>query len=74
MTEDPVEPTEEDSPLVCFCMIVDEATIRRAIDAGAHSVEELQNATYACTGCGTCRYDLMRLLDDRAQPPRRSLQ
>ena len=47
-------------------MFVHEATLRRAIERGARSVRDLQDATRAGTGCGTCRMDLQRLLDEAA--------
>jgi bacterioferritin-associated ferredoxin len=52
-------------------MLVDRATIRTAIDAGAGSIAEIQDVTRACLGCGTCRFDLYELLaeaDRSAQP------
>jgi NAD(P)H-nitrite reductase large subunit len=65
------DPTDRpgDSPLVCHCMIVDEATIRRAIASGARTLEAVQDETYASTGCGTCRYDIERLLAEAGYPP-----
>ena len=48
--------------MICHCMSVDRRTIEAAIAAGATTVEDLQDATRACTGCGTCRWDLLELL------------
>ena len=72
-TVNPVNPDRPtgDSPTVCHCMLVDRATIRTAIDAGAGSIAEIQDVTRACLGCGTCRFDLYELLagaDRSAQP------
>jgi bacterioferritin-associated ferredoxin len=55
-------------------MLVDLATIRTAIDAGAESIAEIQDATRACLGCGTCRFDLYELLAeaDRSARPEAS--
>ena len=56
-------------PLVCRCHGVTEATVRRVIAAGAHTVEALVAATGAGTGCGSCKPDLVRLLDEVLQAP-----
>ena len=56
-------PGDEASPRVCWCMTVHEATLIRAIRAGAVTPEALRAATRAGMGCGTCRIDLQRLLE-----------
>ena len=53
---------DDDDDLVCYCMRVDRGTIRAAIAAGAASVEDLQERTHACLGCGTCRLELLEML------------
>lgn len=55
-------PEDEDTPLVCFCMHVPEATLRRAVERGADSVHTLSDWTAAGMGCGTCRSELERIL------------
>ncbi|MCB9869775.1 MAG: (2Fe-2S)-binding protein [Planctomycetes bacterium] len=45
-------------------MRVTRGTLLAAIRGGARSVEALQYATGASTGCGTCHYDLLQLLAD----------
>jgi len=52
--------------VVCHCMDVTRDRLRAAIDGGARSISDLQDTTSACTGCGTCREDLLNML-----PPRR---
>jgi NAD(P)H-nitrite reductase large subunit len=62
---------EDGNPIVCHCMQVDSATIEAAIEAGARTVAALQDATRACLGCGTCRFELIARLADapvRARP------
>jgi NAD(P)H-nitrite reductase large subunit len=54
----------EDDPRICFCMRVHEQELRTAIRAGADTVEKLRDTTRAGTGCGTCRIDLIALLDE----------
>lgn len=54
------------SPLVCFCRRVTEAELREAMDRDARSVEDLVERTSAGTGCGTCRFDLERMIRERS--------
>ena len=49
---------------ICVCMKVHAGTLRRAIQAGARSLEDLGHTTMAGTGCGTCRTDLQELLGE----------
>ena len=49
---------------ICICMKVHARTLRRAIQAGARSVEDLGHITRAGTGCGTCRSELLELLGE----------
>lgn len=51
-----------DDELLCHCMRVERGRIVAAIRNGAESVEDLQIQTSACTGCGTCRWDLEELI------------
>ncbi|MFO1051682.1 MAG: (2Fe-2S)-binding protein [Planctomycetota bacterium] len=64
---DPDPPMEDDSgaegPRVCFCRHVHEATLLRAIRAGHRTLAALIEATGAGTGCGTCRFDLLALIE-----------
>jgi len=56
----PVHPDADQ--VVCYCMDVTTGMLRAAIDGGARSVSALQDTTSACTGCGTCREDLLHML------------
>jgi len=49
-------------------MVVEEATIQAAIQAGAHTLEAIQDVTFANTGCGTCRLDVQQLLAAAGHP------
>lgn len=40
--------------LVCYCLKVDYATIRKAMKDGARTVDDIQEMTKAGTGCGRC--------------------
>lgn len=62
------QPEDQCSPRVCYCMHVHEATIRRAIRAGATDLAALSAATRAGTGCGTCRFDLIEILSEELGP------
>ncbi len=50
--------------LVCRCLGVGDREIRAAIQAGAHDPESIGDACLACTGCRSCRPDLLALLDE----------
>lgn len=53
------------SETVCHCMNVDRDTIVKAIkDQNLSTVEEVQDATGAGTGCGGCVPDIEALLDE----------
>ena len=66
--DQPTSPGPDDNPVVCHCMVIEEATIKAAIQAGAHTLEAVQDETYANTGCGTCRLDVQRLLAAAGHP------
>lgn len=48
--------------IVCNCMNVTSGMIKEAVDAGARTLEEVQNATGAGTVCGACLEDVERLV------------
>jgi ferredoxin-nitrate reductase len=49
--------------MVCFCIGVRRGRLRQAIAAGATDLDALIKATRCCLGCGTCRIDVLDLLD-----------
>jgi len=49
--------------IVCNCMSVTAGTIKEAVDAGARTLEEVQEQTGASTVCGACLEDIQRLVD-----------
>ena len=49
--------------IVCNCMSVTNGMIKDAVDAGASTLEEVQEATGASTVCGACLEDVQRLVD-----------
>ena len=53
--------------LVCRCIGVGDRAIREAIRAGARDPESIGEATGACTGCRSCRPDLMALIDEETR-------
>jgi NAD(P)H-nitrite reductase large subunit len=55
------DPTD---PRICYCMKIHRDELAAAIAAGAHTVEALREATTAGTGCGTCRSELLMLLQE----------
>lgn len=48
--------------IVCNCLGVTNGMIKEAVDAGASTLEEVQNATGAGTVCGACLDDVERLV------------
>ncbi|MGI4835395.1 MAG: molybdopterin-dependent oxidoreductase [Janthinobacterium lividum] len=50
--------------LVCSCNNVGADNLRQAIETGCHSLKELCARTGAGTGCGSCRPEVQRLLED----------
>ena len=55
--------------LVCRCLGVGDRSVRAAIHAGAHTPEAIGLDTRACTGCRTCRPDLLAILDEELEDP-----
>ena len=55
--------------IVCHCRVVGERSVERAIDAGAHTVDEIGARCGAGTVCGGCHPELQRLLSERASRP-----
>ncbi|MCH1983206.1 (2Fe-2S)-binding protein [Ruminococcus sp. OA3] len=49
--------------IVCNCMSVTNGMIKDAVDSGADTLEEVQEATGASTVCGACLDDIRRLVD-----------
>jgi NifU-like protein len=65
-----VEPDEELDPLLCRCFAIAEETVRTAVAVhGCASVEEVVTATGAGTGCGSCRSDIPKLIDEVLRKP-----
>lgn len=48
--------------IVCHCKVVNDATVTRALDAGARTVAQVCQATGAGQDCGSCVFSLKRLL------------
>ena len=48
--------------IVCYCTGVTNGMIKDAVDAGANTLEEVQEATSAGTVCGACLEDLENLV------------
>lgn len=65
------KPAEVTGPgiLVCRCLGVGDLEIRSAIRDGAHEPEDIGELTHACTGCRSCRPDLLQLIDEELRAP-----
>lgn len=49
--------------VVCNCMNITNGMIKDAVEAGATTLEEVQEQTGASTVCGACLDDVQRLVD-----------
>lgn len=49
--------------IVCECFGITSGMIKEAIENGATTLEEVQEATDAGTACGACLDDVQRLVD-----------
>ena len=49
--------------IVCDCLSVTNGMIMEAVENGATTLEEVQEATGAATACGACLEDVQRLVD-----------
>jgi len=49
---------------VCLCKNVSQEQIVDAIHHGAHTLEEIVKVTLASTGCGTCKPQIIKILDE----------
>jgi bacterioferritin-associated ferredoxin len=49
--------------IVCFCVTSSDRDIAEAIDAGAHTVEQVGRTCGAGTGCGSCRGYIRDMID-----------
>lgn len=50
--------------IVCTCMSVTNGMIKEAVENGAETLEQVQEATGAGTVCGACLEDVERLVDE----------
>lgn len=58
---------------VCHCEVVTEREITQAVDAGAHTVAAVGDATGAGTRCGGCHESIEGILAGRVGCPRLTL-
>jgi NAD(P)H-nitrite reductase large subunit len=49
--------------VVCYCLNITNGMIKDAVDAGATTLEEVQEATGAATVCGACTEAVQNLVD-----------
>lgn len=48
--------------IICHCKNVDYISIRKAMIAGARTLEEIKEMTGAATGCGKCSGEIEKIL------------
>lgn len=49
---------------VCNCMDVTYEEIKKAVENGAKTLDDIKEATSASTGCGGCEDDIQEILDE----------
>ena len=49
--------------VVCHCMNITNGMIKDSVEAGAKTLEDVQEQTGATTVCGACLEDVQRLVD-----------
>ncbi|MBD7912569.1 MULTISPECIES: (2Fe-2S)-binding protein [Clostridium] len=54
----------EDNDMICNCMGLTVRDIKDAIDNGAKSFDDVQEATQVATGCGACEESVRELVDE----------
>ena len=52
----------QDKDIICYCQDISYRVIRRALEQGATTVEDLIEATDAGIACGTCIEDLEHII------------
>lgn len=50
--------------IVCHCMDVSYGTIKKAIEEGAKTLDDIKEMTDASTGCGGCEDEIQEILDE----------
>ena len=50
---------------ICHCRKIDKSVINEAILLGAHTPEKVRAWTTASSGCGTCRPEVQKLIDEK---------
>ena len=63
---DPVQDSGKD--VVCRCSGTTAAQIKRLVDSGVTDLDGLSRATGACSGCGSCDYDILALVAEYTRP------
>lgn len=58
-------PAPSEDVEICHCRKINKSIIQEAILLGAHTPEKVRAWTSASSGCGTCRPDVQKLIDER---------
>jgi bacterioferritin-associated ferredoxin len=56
--------------IVCLCEGVSDRKVRRAIERGARSIDDVTAACRAGAGCGGCHRTIADMLDEASTPVR----
>ncbi|TVR44784.1 MAG: hypothetical protein EA402_06000 [Planctomycetota bacterium] len=64
-----LDTTTSESPLLCRCHGVDEATVKELVRSGAADLPAVQAQSPVGSGCGTCRRDVERVIAEVQDAP-----
>lgn len=53
--------------IICNCFCVRENDIKKSIQEGCRTVDEIAEKTFASSGCGICQEEVQRILDEALQ-------
>lgn len=53
--------------IICYCLSVTNGMIKEAVESGAVTLEQVQEATGAGTVCGSCLENIQHLIDEFTQ-------
>lgn len=53
--------------IVCSCFCVREDDIKKSVLEGCRSVDDVEEKTFAGSGCGACREDVQRIVEEALQ-------
>jgi len=56
--------TQVKNDVICDCTGTTRTKVQQLIDDGANDLDQIADATGACTGCGSCDILILEMLED----------